>query len=204
MNRVIQTLVGAGAAAAMVIGVTAPATASPEVTPHAASAAASGDVALRYSERDIVAFFLLGTGPVLATHQELARTLGIRQQEVPDATIDALVTRIVAIDPNFQQTVVEPIQSGDPVRAKAALDSLSVTTAKLTASRLGTTSRATPQGAWKLTNWVLTTNAAAAAFVVAVAAAAVVGPVLVVLYRPSESMTRFEGELQALEITEAL
>ncbi|RMI01702.1 hypothetical protein EBM89_20405 [Cellulomonas triticagri] len=97
--------------------------------------------------------------------------------------------------------MLAPIQSGDPVRAEAALSRLAEIAEQI--SEPGTDAR-TGRG-WTYTiNWVATMQAAAGAMVVLVAGAAVVSAVAFVLYAPTQGLTRFERELRSSAVVAAL
>lgn len=156
---------------------------------------------LQYSARDVVSFFLLSTGPLFDSHPQLASDLGLHYQDVPDEVINQVLDAVEAIDRNFDQTVVEPIQSGDPLRGEAALTVLSEIAEQLASP---SAVRATARGWFYTTNYIATINVAGGALVAVVAGAAVVAAIAVVLYSPAENLTRFERELRTLTITKAL
>jgi SdpC family antimicrobial peptide len=164
--------------------------------------------ALEYDTRAVISYFILGTGPLIQSHQDLSDALGIVPQEVPDDVIDELVSQFEAVDAELMTRVVEPIQSGDPARAQAALEALSADVA-LVAERLqsqagdpAAAQRATARG-WTYTiNWVATVQAAAAGAYVLAAAAVVV--LAIVLYSPADSATEFDRELAAKAVAQGL
>lgn len=199
MRIAARSFIGAAVALAVAVSGASSATAASASAAHRAEQ--SNRAELKYSARDIVSFFLLSTGPLFDSHPQLAEDLGLTYQDVPAEVIDQVLADVEAIDPNFEKTVVEPIQAGDPVRGEAALTALSEIAGQLAAPSAG---RATAQGWFYTTNYIATINVAGGALVAVVAGAAIVSAIAVVLYSPTENLTRFEQELRTLTITEAL
>lgn len=162
---------------------------------------------LRYSVRDVISFFALATGPLFESHGELAEKLHLAKQVLPDSTIDRVVSMYEAVDPLLRESVVEPMQSGDPMRAQRAIerlgaDALEVDKLIQSASLVAEDGR---EGrGWTITtSWAVTVQVAAAAGYVVALGAAVVAGVFVLLYRPAGELTEFERELSARAVAES-
>lgn len=162
----------------------------------------------KYSARDVVSFFVLGTGPVMASRPELAKTMNIEKRVVPADVIDDLVALFNRVDHDFDERVVQPVQSGDPMRAEAALSTFArdfEAVTKEMKNEGGTSAKqadGSARGAVYTINWAVTVHAGAV--VVAVLGAAVAVALAIVLYRPDSGVTRFDREYAARSIAKDL
>lgn len=194
-NLVVATLVSA-----LALGGTGVAHAASPSAGGSPAGAAATSVPETYGARDVVAFFLLGTGPIFDTHPGLAKSLGMQRQDVPDDVVDLVLADVLAVDEDFGMSVVEPIQSGDPLRAEQALRSLAETARRLVES--------VPEGRADGSRWLYTTNVVAtinvAGAVLVVGAAGVVLAAAIVLYVADGGSTRFDRELRAQAVADAL
>lgn len=183
--------------------------------PSVTSEAKASTADQKYSDRDVVAFFVLGTGRIYDDKPELAKSLGITRQDVSDADIEYVLQKFNEVDPEFNSAVTNALQSGDAERAQSGLDRLVDDSSKV-ADRIqaesnsgtertpGSALAAKGKGKIYQTNYVVTTNVAVggAAAVVLVAAAAVC--VVVVLYSPDASATSYEKDLLASKVSRGL
>ncbi|RMI14098.1 hypothetical protein, partial [Cellulomonas triticagri] len=124
VRGIVRSVIGVTVAAAVAVVPVGGAVADAGKGMGAAPVGASGQEWSRFSDRDVVSFFLLATGPLFDTHRGLARELGMQRQEVPAQVVDEVLAAVRSIDPDFDSDVLAPIQSGDPVRAEAALSRL--------------------------------------------------------------------------------
>jgi len=168
-------------------------------------------VELRYSTEDVLSFFVLSTGPLFDTHAALADKLNLQQQEVPEALVTDVVSRFEAADPDLLERVIEPVQSGDPLRAQAGMEALSEDAEIVNAQLLkeqgrqaSDPNRASARGWLYTTSYVATVQIGAAAAYVAALGAAVVAGVVVVLYQPNGEATEYDRQLAARAISGAL
>lgn len=122
---------------------------------------------LKYSARDVVSFFVLGTGPIMASRPELAKTMKIHKRVVRAEVIDDLVVLFNRVDAHFDERVVVPVQSGDPMRAEAALKALTrdfTAVTKAMKNEGGASVKQTDgsaRGAVYTINWAVTVHAGA-------------------------------------------
>jgi SdpC family antimicrobial peptide len=200
MSRFVRSAIATGAAGALALTLAPTATASTESFQIDEAGSITNPV--EYSTRDVISFFLLATGPLMESHPELASNLGLINHAVDDATIDAFVAEILEIEPNFDARITEPIQSGDPLRAQAAIESLTLIAQKYVAGHQSANRMAaTPSGSAQAK--AKTVTVVWGALVVAVAGVVAVGAIFVVLYSPTDSSTRFESELLSLDVAAA-
>jgi SdpC family antimicrobial peptide len=75
-----------------------------------------------YSGRDVIGLLAFGAGPIVDAHPEL-EAYAPTSDEVSDSTIDEVYELYVKVEPEFDSIVAEPLQSGDPRQAEAALAS---------------------------------------------------------------------------------
>lgn len=153
--------------------------------------------------RDLVAFFVLGTGPMMDTHRELASDLRMQPQRVPDEFVDAVFEQLAAVDPDLAASV-GMLESGDPVVVYGALERLRVAVeeALLQDGDLVQTGPGDGRGLVLNVNHFITTNVGAA---VNVAVAVFVATVAVIpIFSADAGGGRYDQELFALKIAERL
>lgn len=202
MRTVLSTVVAASVATALV-SASSPAIAAPPLMPGVESPASSPVQAETPQEaRDLVAFFLMGSGPLMDSHQGLAAELGITPQDAPADAIHALTEALREADPHLDTTVAEPMTSGDPVLVFRALTTLQPLVAAVADDRAADFEAGVDDGrgwAWNV-NSVLTVNVA-----VAVLIATAVTIALPVLIRAVDGDgQRLDQEVAALKIAEQL
>lgn len=110
-----------------VMGVTASgAQPVPEIVQHnvGENAGLKQDKNYRYSDDDIVSFFILHSGPVFDRRPDLALRLGYVRNTPSAETVASVMSLFRQVDPKLHQRVTTAVQSGDPVRAEAGLQAL--------------------------------------------------------------------------------
>ncbi|MDJ0376262.1 hypothetical protein [Cryobacterium sp. PH31-L1] len=177
----------------------------------AASIISKKQTALKYSTTDVISFFVLSSGSIFNSNPELAERLGLEHQDVPSETVDELVALFEEIDPHLTARVVEPVQSGNPLRAQAGIKALGEDVKLVNTRLMGeqaanrvSTGRASANGWLWTQSYVATVQIAAAAGYVLALGAAVVAGVFVLLYEPNTGATKFDRELAARAISGAL
>lgn len=75
-----------------------------------------------YSGRDVVALLAFGAGPIMDAHPELEGYAPISEQ-VSDTAIGEVYELYLNAESDFDSLITEPLQSGDPRQAEAALES---------------------------------------------------------------------------------
>ncbi|QNE37379.1 hypothetical protein [Leifsonia shinshuensis] len=118
MNKYIKFAIISASAFALVVAGTTSANAS---EPTAASRPAEVSET-SYSGRDVIGLLAFGAGPIVDAHPEL-ELYAPTSDEVSDSTIDEVYELYVKVEPEFDSIVTEPLQSGDPRQAEAALAS---------------------------------------------------------------------------------
>jgi SdpC family antimicrobial peptide len=126
MNRTVAGL--AAIVAVSTVGITVP------LSPSAAQASevrslpssAVDHESPSYSDDDVVAFFVDGSGPIAADHGDLARRLGFTRGPagIPADDISALGAELREVIPHFNKRVTLAVTSGDPFRVEAGLRAL--------------------------------------------------------------------------------
>lgn len=194
----------AGCLTASLVLVAGPATAA---APSPVSSADQLETQASFEARDLVAFFVLGAGPMMSTHHDLAADLGIDPQEVPSELVDALFDRMVAVDPDLAAAIVS-LRSGDPVLVNRALERLKTAVAAVLVEDGAAVSAAPGDGrglVWNVNHFVTTNVGAAVNLAVAVVlATAVTLAVPVALFSSAAGGGRYDQELFALKIAERL
>jgi SdpC family antimicrobial peptide len=154
-----------------------------------------------HEARDLVAFLVLGTGPMMSTHQGLASDLGIQAQEVPDELVDELMERLLSIDPELA-VIADPLLSGDPVLVLRALERLNAVVSEAVAQdgQVALTESGDGQGLVWNVNHLVTTNAGAALNV----AVALAVTFALVLLASDTGGARYDREVFALKVAEGL
>ncbi|PPH54420.1 MULTISPECIES: hypothetical protein [unclassified Rathayibacter] len=109
-------------AAALVLAGNLPAVAAPSgaslVAQHEAATTTS------YTDHDIISFLVLGSGPVYEDHKALSPYA----PEVDSVTVEArdeMYALFMGVEPNFNELVTVPLQSGDPRLVDVALENFS-------------------------------------------------------------------------------
>lgn len=76
-----------------------------------------------YTDRDVVAFLVDGSGPIAEAHPDVAYGLGFTRGSagLDSGAIDELTHALVANTPDFDTSVTEAITSGDPYRVESGL-----------------------------------------------------------------------------------
>lgn len=169
-------------------------------SPGAQSSVDEIDASAEPPARELVAFLLLGTGPLMDTHRALASELGIQAQDIPDEAIDALLEALFAVDPRLADTL-RPLGSGDPVLVHSALGKLRGSLAEVFAGDAVNALSEVADGR----GWVWNVNHAVTYYVSIgfIAVAAVTAAVPLVLFS-SDGDGRYDQELFALRIAERL
>ncbi|WP_085369781.1 hypothetical protein [Leifsonia sp. NCR5] len=108
-------LVTIASSTALVVASTVPAHAS---EPEPSSAAGE----TTYSGRDVIGLLAFGAGPILEAHPEL-EPYSPTSESVSESAIDEIHKLYLEAEPDFDALVTEPLQSGDPRQAEAALES---------------------------------------------------------------------------------
>jgi len=205
----LKKTIGASLALALAAtSVTALGVASASASPRSTSVVREQPQEPKYSTEDVLSFFVLGTGPLFESHADLAGRLGLTYQKVPANLVTDVVDRFQAADPQLLERVIEPVQSGDPLRAQQGMEALSedsqiVNRALLAeqGKKVANKNRASARGWLYTTSYVATIQIGAAAAYVAALGAAVVAGVFVVLYEPSGEVTDYDRQLAARAIS---
>ncbi|WP_287904529.1 hypothetical protein [Arthrobacter sp.] len=164
---------------------------------------------LRYSDEDVISFFVLHAGPVFDARPDLATQLGYVRTHPSAETVSAVMKLFRQADPQLHERVTEAVQSGDPVRTEAGLRALTddfnkvVERIKESRSQKGTVSPLDYNNG-PVSNFVDTITFVAAAAVVLGAVAAVAGAVVFVLYTPDSTATAYDRQLNALAVAKSL
>lgn len=115
-----------GGALAVTTGIAAPAFASGSASDAAAVRVATTSThttAARYSDSDVVALLVFGSGPIAHRYPALATALNDQRTAATGtpAQIAAFTKQLLAVDPHFHQTVTLGVQASDPYAAQEAL-----------------------------------------------------------------------------------
>lgn len=165
--------------------------------------------ALKFSDEDVISFFVLHAGPIFDARPDLAKKFGYVRTHPSATVVTAIDDLMQKVDPAFHERVTVALQSGDPVRAQAGLGALTsdynkaVIRVKSSNTKTDTLS---PDG-WKngpVVNFVDTINFVAAAAIVLGAVAVLAGAVLVIFYAPDTSASEYDQQLNALAISTSL
>jgi|GEM_PF-3201367 len=164
--------------------------------------------ALKYSDEDVISFFILHSGPVFDARPELATQLRYTRTNPNPGTASAVTHLFRQADPKLHERVTEAVQSGDPVRAEAGIKALTDDFSKVVAhlkeskAHKGTVSPLDYNNG-PVSNFVDTVTFVAAAAVVLGAVAAVAGAVFFVLYTPDETSTEYDRQLNAVAVAKS-
>ena len=208
----MKKIIGASIALALTVtSVTAIGVASASASSQSTSVVSEQSQELKYSTEDVLSFFVLSTGPLFDSHADLAERLGLTYQEVPAELVADVVDRFEAADPQLLERVIEPVQSGDPLRAQAGMEALSedaqIVNSALLAEQgkeAADPNRASARGWLYTTSYIATVQIGAAAAYVAALGAAVVAGVFIVLYEPNANASDYDRQLAARAISGAL
>jgi SdpC family antimicrobial peptide len=216
-NRITYIAGGAALAMAATVGITVPpAMAAEDGRAVKVDTSASQNADLKYDNKEVIEFFVMGTGPVYDTHKDLAKKLKIKKQKVEPEAVDEVVAAYEKVDPDFKTSVTVPVQSNDPDKAAAAMERLKQDTPKV---RALLTKRAEAKGAETQDSGkevprvdaqgktsVYTSQVALVYNVVAGATAAVaaVAVVTVALYAPTDGLTDYERDVAMADISNSL
>jgi len=208
----LKKIIGASIALALTVtSVTAIGVASASASSQSTSVVSEQSQELKYSTEDVLSFFVLSTGPLFDSHADLAERLGLTYQEVPAELVADVVDRFEAADPQLLERVIEPVQSGDPLRAQAGMEALSedaqIVNSALLAEQgkeAADPNRASARGWLYTTSYIATVQIGAAAAYVAALGAAVVAGVFIVLYEPNANASDYDRQLAARAISGAL
>lgn len=117
--------VAVGTALTVTTGIAAPALASSNdhtVVVHAPTTTAPKPVT-SYTDSDVVALLVFGSGPIAEKYPELAKTLNTQRTAATgtQAQIDAFTKQLLEVDPEFHDVVTLGVQSNDPYASQQAL-----------------------------------------------------------------------------------
>ncbi|KHK96037.1 hypothetical protein LK09_16945 [Microbacterium mangrovi] len=152
----------------------------------------------KYSDADIVEFFLFGRGPAADDRPDLIESLGIVVQPEPNAsTVSGIVRTLTTADPSFHERVTAQLQARDPYKAEAGMKAfasdlrgITATASASTGPRRLLTSKAVSSG-WAVgQNYIALYNTAVVSvgFAVSVAlVASIAGVVLAFYERPDDT-----------------
>ncbi|MFJ4262151.1 hypothetical protein ACIPYU_06890 [Paenarthrobacter nicotinovorans] len=163
----------------------------------------------RYSDDDIVSFFILHAGPVFDLRPDLALRLGYVRNTPSAETVTTVMSLFRQVDPKLHQRVTTAVQSGDPVRAEAGLKALTDDFEQVMANMRKTQSLAggiSPMSYnnGPVSNFVDTITFVAVAAVVLGAVAVLAGAVLVIFYAPQDGGTAYDRQLNSLAVSKSL
>jgi len=125
MKRIHKGAIGALGATTIALtlgfGMAGPASASALPTAGGAS-----NEARSYSDQDVVALFVNGSGPIATSHPEIAERIGFvhGQAGITDAGIETVTAELKKAVPGFTGTVTKKITSGNPFKVEAGLRAL--------------------------------------------------------------------------------
>lgn len=163
----------------------------------------------RYSDEDVISFFILHAGPVFDLRPDLAKRLGYSRNTPSTEVVSTAVSLFREVDPKLQQRVTAAVQSGDPVRVEAGMraltDDFNLVMARVNNAKTrdgGISPLAYNNG--PVSNFVSTITFVAVAAVVLGAVAVLAGAVLVILYAPEDTGTEYDRQLESLAITKSL
>jgi hypothetical protein len=149
--------------------------------------------AVKYTDSDIVEFFVWGRGPAAVARPDLLATLGITPQSKPTPSVLATtVADFKAVDSHFHGGVTLALQAHDPYRTQSGIEEFSTDIQTLVAHSspnssptIAAASRAVPDGSvYGSTNYLLFTQVAvSAALVLAVAGVVSIGVVFLAFYQ---------------------
>jgi SdpC family antimicrobial peptide len=114
-----------GAALTVTTGIAAPALASgtSNATVLHTNTAAATRSAATYTDNDVVALLVFGSGPIAQKYPELAKTLNDQRTAASGtpAQIRSFTEQLLAVDPEFHADVTLGVQSNDPYASQQAL-----------------------------------------------------------------------------------
>lgn len=186
------------------IVVAAPANATVSNGPGSGSFSTSDTVhsrnTVRYSDQDVVDFFVFSSGPAAIAHPEILENLGTEPQPEPKrASLAAATSALMSVDPDFHENVTLAVQAGDPYLAESALkqlvDDVQAYQAKhVTKNMTAVSTQSAGQGAvWAFTTiWL-----SAAVAVTALAVVSVAGIFLALYQNPGDSSDLAKQEFAA-------
>ncbi|MFJ4209772.1 hypothetical protein ACIPY2_15070 [Paenarthrobacter sp. NPDC089675] len=183
----------------------------PDVKQHSATQVADQKQVknYRFSDEDVVSFFILHTGAVFDVRPDLASRLAyVRTSPGPEA-IATVMSLFGQVDPKLHQRVTVAVQSGDPVRTEAGLKALTddynqvMTRVSLKKGLDGGISPMSYNNG-PVSNFVDTITFVALAAVVLGAVAVVAGAVFVLFYAPEKNGTEYDRQLSSLAVARSL
>lgn len=160
----------------------------------------SSSSSVKYSDGDVVDFFIFASGPAAKAHPEILENLGAKPKAEPAAKdLATVTTALLNVDPVFHKRVTLDVQAGDPYKAESAVKRLVADVQTLQGSgatkKLDATASA---GKNSTTFFPYTTVAVTAVAVVTVLAVASVAGIFLALYQsPADSSDLARQDLTA-------
>lgn len=124
MNKFFKASLGVVTGAALVLGATNMASATPLPQTKSPAAAATSE---QYTDADVVEFLVFGSGDIAENNPEQVEKLGLKSETVAADVVESATEQIITADPDFHTHVTEAVLSGNPYQVREGLASLSDT-----------------------------------------------------------------------------